>query len=139
MLTEDATAEEIADGVVKWIGITVTMLRVCEVVIFSSRRRHTRCLSDWSSDVCTSDLMQDETGPAGRRPAQAMVEIKVQPAVEKLRLLVRQSGTHRKIGFRQEQGRAVVAGVGHEIGRASCRERGVHSMVEVLLEIKKRR
>src|SRR5258705_368945 len=25
---------------------------------FSSRRRHTRCLSDWSSDVCSSDLPQ---------------------------------------------------------------------------------
>src|SRR5262245_22994231 len=25
---------------------------------FSSRRRHTRCLSDWSSDVCSSDLGQ---------------------------------------------------------------------------------
>src|ERR1039458_7856581 len=23
---------------------------------FSSRRRHPRCLSDWSSDVCSSDL-----------------------------------------------------------------------------------
>src|SRR5205814_10694505 len=23
----------------------------------SSRRRHTRCLSDWSSDVCSSDLI----------------------------------------------------------------------------------
>src|SRR5215831_7751426 len=27
---------------------------------FSSRRRHTRCLSDWSSDVCSSDLRQPE-------------------------------------------------------------------------------
>src|SRR5437899_638190 len=27
---------------------------------FSSRRRHTRCLSDWSSDVCSSDLPGDE-------------------------------------------------------------------------------
>src|SRR5438045_4366780 len=26
---------------------------------FSSRRRHTRCLSDWSSDVCSSDLSCD--------------------------------------------------------------------------------
>src|SRR5205814_4998547 len=26
---------------------------------FSSRRRHTRCLSDWSSDVCSSDLVSD--------------------------------------------------------------------------------
>src|SRR5947199_5915637 len=25
-------------------------------IFFSSRRRHTRCLSDWSSDVCSSDL-----------------------------------------------------------------------------------
>src|ERR1035441_10996780 len=26
---------------------------------FSSRRRHTRCLSDWSSDVCSSDLNKE--------------------------------------------------------------------------------
>src|SRR5207245_4477665 len=25
-------------------------------VFFSSRRRHTRCYRDWSSDVCSSDL-----------------------------------------------------------------------------------
>src|SRR5262245_18269375 len=28
------------------------------VFFFSSRRRHTRCLSDWSSDVCSSDLLE---------------------------------------------------------------------------------
>src|SRR5262245_64612132 len=35
---------------------------------FSSRRRHTRCLSDWSSDVCSSDLHRAETRatPRGR-------------------------------------------------------------------------
>src|SRR5205814_5976827 len=29
-----------------------------------SRRRHTRCLSDWSSDVCSSDLVEaaDKSG-----------------------------------------------------------------------------
>src|SRR5262245_63265481 len=26
-----------------------------DIFFFSSRRRHTRCLSDWSSDVCSSD------------------------------------------------------------------------------------
>src|SRR5258705_10095630 len=30
----------------------------CLVFFFSSRRRHTRCLSDWSSDVCSSDLFK---------------------------------------------------------------------------------
>src|SRR5262245_65120918 len=32
---------------------------------FSSRRRHTRCLSDWSSDVCSSDLGGNAESLAG--------------------------------------------------------------------------
>src|SRR3989449_11169497 len=34
---------------------------------FSSRRRHTRCSRDWSSDVCSSDLdsVTQVIGPAG--------------------------------------------------------------------------
>src|SRR5437899_8500429 len=38
---------------------SVIILRLAYVrffFFFSSRRRHTRCLSDWSSDVCSSDL-----------------------------------------------------------------------------------
>src|SRR5262245_65782592 len=31
-------------------------------IFFSSRRRHTRCLSDWSSDVCSSDLGLQRVG-----------------------------------------------------------------------------
>src|SRR5256884_7085890 len=37
--------------------------------IFSSRRRHTRCSRDWSSDVCSSDLIRRqrlEGGGKGR-------------------------------------------------------------------------
>src|SRR6266498_1899718 len=30
---------------------------------FSSRRRHTRCGRDWSSDVCSSDLGDDQAQP----------------------------------------------------------------------------
>src|SRR5204862_4328777 len=30
---------------------------------FSSRRRHTRSLRDWSSDVCSSDLGNRDAGP----------------------------------------------------------------------------
>src|SRR2546429_3884752 len=29
----------------------------CMCFFFSSRRRHTRCSRDWSSDVCSSDLL----------------------------------------------------------------------------------
>src|SRR5256885_232528 len=35
---------------------------------FSSRRRHTRLQGDWSSDVCSSDLRQQEQKPAGQVP-----------------------------------------------------------------------
>src|ERR1035441_10830004 len=35
-----------------WFG----QKRLGRLFFFSSRRRHTRCLSDWSSDVCSSDL-----------------------------------------------------------------------------------
>src|SRR5437763_15408488 len=29
---------------------------------FSSRRRHTRYIGDWSSDVCSSDLVREDHG-----------------------------------------------------------------------------
>src|SRR5215213_7991321 len=35
---------------------------LCLCFFFSSRRRHTRLVSDWSSDVCSSDLI-----PGGNR------------------------------------------------------------------------
>src|SRR6202041_3805138 len=31
-------------------------MRLSSALFFSSRRRHTRSLRDWSSDVCSSDL-----------------------------------------------------------------------------------
>src|SRR5207245_6350326 len=33
------------------------VVRVAVKFFFSSRRRHTRCYRDWSSDVCSSDLL----------------------------------------------------------------------------------
>src|SRR5262245_44842709 len=39
---------------------------------FSSRRRHTRCLSDWSSDVCSSDLTCYEALAASWKEAERL-------------------------------------------------------------------
>src|SRR5262249_60138823 len=36
----------------------------CVSFFFSSRRRHTRLVSDWSSDVCSSDLCPDRNREA---------------------------------------------------------------------------
>src|SRR5437762_4695995 len=61
------------------------------VFFFSSRRRHTRYIGDWSSDVCSSDLMAPDrtvtallspTGGAGR------VEAAIRGAADTLRLTV---------------------------------------------------
>src|SRR5947199_10567452 len=46
---------------------TVRVFGILVIFFFSSRRRHTRCLSDWSSDVCSSDLENQRTSHADRR------------------------------------------------------------------------
>src|SRR5207245_5599682 len=94
---------------------------------FSSRRRHTRCYRDWSSDVCSSDLSAHvsrrwagrtaiETAPSGRR------RFSIDPLHEDARMatLLALIGA---IWFLT----IVVAGAAgvFEIGRASCRARGV--------------
>src|SRR5438132_9514807 len=39
-----------------WRRIGFRVIYSCVFFFFSSRRRHTRSLCDWSSDVCSSDL-----------------------------------------------------------------------------------
>src|SRR6266496_4009010 len=50
-------------------------MRSCNVVnfFFSSRRRHTRSLRDWSSDVCSSDLHRENR--AGSAACRERVEV----------------------------------------------------------------
>src|SRR5690349_25174922 len=78
---------------------------------FSSRRRHTRSLRDWSSDVCSSDLSarQGESVYAARAP---------------------RGGRH------DHAAHAPRHPLHHEIGRASCRERVEISVVAVALKNK---
>src|SRR2546429_8118 len=66
----------------------------CSVFFFSSRRRHTRCSRDWSSDVCSSDL------GAGRRAVWSWVLLLVllivlQPQAQ---LLERRRSEERRVG-----------------------------------------
>src|SRR2546422_7935877 len=47
----------------------IRMRRACHWTLFfffSSRRRHTRCSRDWSSDVCSSDLTASEVANKNR-------------------------------------------------------------------------
>src|SRR5207245_3594218 len=47
---------------------------------FSSRRRHTRCYRDWSSDVCSSDLNAQEIMANGA-PDESTAKGKIQKAL----------------------------------------------------------
>src|SRR5438046_10553767 len=80
--------------------------------LFSSRRRHTRLVSDWSSDVCSSDLCIEP--PIISVPGTEMMGGSMQPA-NAVTLVA-----HRLDSLWQR----LVATLGiHKIGRASCRER----------------
>src|SRR5256884_2811892 len=69
--------------------MTVLAVHYAEVLFFfSSRRRHTRCSRDWSSDVCSSDLLHYAKDIDGitlevRAPegASGQVSIDFQPAI----------------------------------------------------------
>src|SRR5690606_39300247 len=90
---------------------------------FSSRRRHTRFSRDWSSDVCSSDLMgagdpapglhfaPGEASEAGRH--RVLVEAVDDTLRERLAAAEGEVATAAAL---VEESRA-------EIGRASCRER----------------
>src|SRR3989442_12605914 len=95
-------------------------------LFFSSRRRHTRCGRDWSSDVCSSDL--------GER-IRGRVEIKLAEC--------QGNNAHRRprrdCAFNVASGQdARIHLEQQEIGRASCRERGKISVVAVSLKKKKK-
>src|SRR2546429_5230556 len=57
-----------------WGMYEVSMESCWLIFFFSSRRRHTRCSRDWSSDVCSSDLLLLSHGRAlilyGKRGSQ---------------------------------------------------------------------
>src|SRR2546422_9055510 len=58
------------------------MSRCLFFFFFSSRRRHTRCSRDWSSDVCSSDLINPDDIESDRPRVAGVVvrELSVQPS-----------------------------------------------------------
>src|SRR5256885_6997271 len=92
---------------------------VCKFMFFfSSRRRHTRLQGDWSSDVCSSDLVYLYTRD-GR---------KILDAISSWWVNLHGHANPRIAAAITEQARklehVILAGFTHEeIGRASCRER----------------
>src|SRR5687768_17882327 len=89
----------------------------CVVFFFSSRRRHTRCSRDWSSDVCSSDLvgakLQNMSGSA-EEVGQQIQRIVESEGLELVHIDYRRQGPQFLLRIDIDK---------EEIGRASCRER----------------
>src|SRR5262245_65000715 len=83
---------------------------------FSSRRRHTRCLSDWSSDVCSSDLIPGTTKLKRLEENIGAVEVELTP--DDLREIETAASQIEVQGDRYPEHLEQM-----KIGRASCRER----------------
>src|SRR5438874_3287177 len=123
----------------EWGGAlsTATEWRRWFLFFFSSRRRHTRSLRDWSSDVCSSDLERPVAGDLGMTG-----EITLTGRVLPIGGLREKSLAAQRAGLKR-----VVFPLGNEpdleelpadtrkaltfiqIGRASCRERVYISVV----------
>src|SRR2546428_904339 len=74
----------------------------CDVFFFSSRRRHTRSDRDWSSDVCSSDLVIAVLRAAGgpytvAAPSVALALFQLERGVEPLRAHVAQVRDERRL------------------------------------------
>src|SRR5205814_7065142 len=93
--------------------------------------RHTRCLSDWSSDVCSSDLGREETAHGGADSASTTGDhrsMPVQhahggdpvtstaPACRSTLTSMDQDDLRQRLADERNR-------LESEIGRASCRER----------------
>src|SRR5437762_6791449 len=92
--------------------------------VFSSRRRHTSYLGDWSSDVCSSDLMRTVGELFGARKMQ-LPSVLDSAAVMKAAVAYLEPKMEKVEG--SQKGTIVLAtvkgDVHDKIGRASCRER----------------
>src|SRR5207249_8046142 len=101
----------------------------------SSRRRHTRSKRDWSSDVCSSDLLSRRSG---RWWALTAVFIALTIACHPVTgafvagyIAVVQLSEMRLGGIRPLVALGALSFLLAEIGRASCRERVLFSVVVV--------
>src|SRR2546429_2319622 len=118
----------------KYLNIFRLLILVLEYFFFffSSRRRHTRCSRDWSSDVCSSDLNL-------LKPAMDRIDAQMASGGGVIGI---PSGFHdldrMTNGFKAAD-LAIIAGrPSMEIGRASCRERGVDLGGRRIIKKKKR-
>src|SRR5256885_5484508 len=112
-------------------NVTLVLLYV-ESFFFSSRRRHTRLQGDWSSDVCSSDLVREHDGLSSSETE----------TIETDRALAAYGQGNKAVDVRSDCSVLRNCGAGpagsDQIGRGAGRGRGEISVVGVLFKKKKK-
>src|SRR2546430_9053023 len=94
---------------------------------FSSRRRHTRFDCDWSSDVCSSDLVRRWLSQVGEYADDLLVlpPARIAPIslLPKVVASIRAAQDPLTLQDLAVNGNDLIAAGVRQIGRASCRER----------------
>src|SRR5207245_5123435 len=73
----------------------IVIMVVDGVFFFSSRRRHTRCYRDWSSDVCSSDLTTTQPVNVAELEARFDAGAEITPEALKEKGLIRSTRVDR--------------------------------------------
>src|SRR3546814_4342300 len=102
-------------------------LRLWLFFFFKQKTAYDMRISDWSSDVCSSDLSRDEVGVL---MTDVEVDIVEPRPLDLVVIRARDDVARREFGARVIIGHVAVAGNGvlEEIGRASCRDSGWQSV-----------
>src|SRR5437879_11076422 len=95
------------------------------IFFFSSRRRHTRYIGDWSSDVCSSDLVPDSGRAHDIRAIKVVWKREmIRFSQDRIRII---TALVQPVLFMFVLGTGLSSltrgSTGGQIGRASCRER----------------
>src|SRR2546429_6229465 len=116
--TARSNEDEKATAIIGLCGAACSSMSALHIYFFfSSRRRHTRCSRDWSSDVCSSDL-QLRTTSRDLFFETSGEFFGVWEALKPVVPTFRERFVNKQILAHLEE-----AAKRYEIGRASCRER----------------
>src|SRR5437660_11592896 len=104
-------------------SVTLIVAMIVFFFFFSSRRRHTRWPRDWSSDVCSSDLLPANQCTNGIGIGSLRHQPRAKPMIEVACLILEQRSEERRVGKSVDLG-------GRRINKKKKKSREVQQYVE---------
>src|SRR6266498_4252472 len=120
-------------------------MKICVFFFFSSRRRHTRCGRDWSSNVCSSDLVPSEdreafaemvaaldTSVASLSGQEAALREQISGLRKNLTGLSKDELEYRRLSSEVDMNRRLASVIQEKLGASRIRASGEMNVVKVI-------